>query len=268
MPSRVFSERPVRAPRPRALAVDADAWSRQGPARAGNEDAFLLTSIGGRTGLLVAVADGLGGQASGEIASNIATRSIARTLEGEAVERIESEPDLVLREALFRAHLDVLEEMRADLRSEGMATTLTAGLVLWPRVHLIHVGDSRAYLLRHGTVRRVTTDHTVAEILIRRGQLTPEAARKSRYQHILTSHLGGDDRVREIQMAVHLLEPGDGLLLATDGLSGALSEAELAEIASRPCSSHAVCHMLVEAAHAKGTPDDATAAFVRFGMPG
>jgi PPM family protein phosphatase len=149
-----------------------------------------------------------------------------------------------------------------------MATTLTAGLILWPRVHLVHVGDTRGYLLRRGTLRQVTTDHTVAEVLVRRGQLTPEAARRSRYQHILTSHLGGEDRDPEIQSADYILEPGDSLLIATDGLSGALAEEELAEIASRPCSSHAVCHMLVEAAHAKGTPDDATAAFVRFGMPG
>lgn len=255
----------VLVPKPRRLVVDADAWSRQGLARAQNEDAYLLTSLG--SGLLMAVADGLGGQASGEIASNIATRSLSATIESEPIERIESEPDLVLQEALLRAHQDVLEEMRSNPASQGMATTLTAALVLWPRVHLIHVGDTRAYLLRHGTVRQVTTDHTVAEILIRRGQMTPEAARRSRYQHILTSHLGGDERIREIKSAVHSLEPGDAVLIATDGLSGALSEPELSEIASRPCSSHAVCHMLVEAAHAKGTRDDATAAFVRFGLP-
>lgn len=276
MPSRVFSQRLMRIERPRwqarALAVDADACSRKGEARAENEDAYLLTSLGCRPGrigapLLLAVADGLGGQASGELASFIATRSLVEALDAETADRLESDPDQALRQAVFRAHEVVLEEGRAEAGSEGMATTLTAGLVLWPRVHLVHVGDSRGYHLRRGTLRQITTDQTAAEILVRRGQLSPEAARRSRYRHILTSHLGGDDRMPEVESEVFLLEPGDGLLFATDGLTGALAEEELAEIASRPCSSHAVCHMLVDAARARGTLDDATAAFVRFGLP-
>jgi len=148
-----------------------------------------------------------------------------------------------------------------------MGTTLTAALVLWPRMHLIHSGDSRAYRVRRGSLELLTSDHTVAELLLARGELSPEEARESHYRHVLWNHLGGDARMPEPEALSLDLEPGDGLLLATDGLIHPLDGAELAEIASRPVSAHAVCHMLVERAAGRGTRDDATAVFARFGLP-
>jgi protein phosphatase len=181
--------------------------------------------------------------------------------------RIESGPDEALRLALIRAHLDILEDAREDLRRSGMGTTLTAALVLWPRAYVIHSGDSRAYRVRRGTLELLTCDHTVADLLVARGELSPEEARTSRYRHILWNHLGGDTRMPEPQALSFGLEPGDGLLLATDGLIHPLDGTELAEIVSRPVSAHAVCHMLVEGAAGRGTRDDATAVFARFGLP-
>jgi hypothetical protein len=193
MPSRVFSMRPTRIHRPARelweLAVDAGAWSGKG----GN---FVCASVAWRPGcvgapLLLA-------------AGSVDPRPLVEILSCLPADRIESEPDAVLHEAL-------------------RGTPLTAGLVLWPRVHLVHAGDLRGYHLRRGELREATTAFS--------------------------------------------LDPGDALLFVTDGLSAALGGDELAEIASRPCSAHAVCHMLVEAARSKGAPDDATAAFVRFGIP-
>ena len=269
MPSQVFSERPTRlypVP-PRAPAtVDAGGWSAKGSARCVNEDSFLNASIA-EGQILLAVADGMGGEAAGERASRVATQSLVRSLSVLPTDRIAIDPQNALEQAFVRAHLDVVEDGQASDSRFGMGTTLTAGLILWPRVHVIHAGDSRGYHLRRGMIRQLTKDHTVAEILIDRGQLTREAARKSKYRHILANHLGGDARMPDLEMMAVDLEAGDALLFTTDGLSEALEEAELAEIASRPCSAHAVCHMLVEAARAKGTRDDATAAFVRFGLP-
>ena len=120
--------------------------------------------------------------------------------------------------------IDTLSGVPADeLREALQGTTRTAGLVLWPQVHLVQAGDLHSYHLHRGVLLEATPSFT--------------------------------------------LEPGDGLLFVTDGLSLALGGEELSEIASRPCSAHAICHMLVEAARSKGAGDDATASFVRFGIP-
>ena len=177
---------------------------------------------------------------------------------------IERSAEDVLNDAFMAAYEEIIKEGRWDPRASGMATTLTAALVLWPRVYIIYAGDSRAYRLHRGMLQQLTTDHTVAEILVAKGQLSREDARTSRYRHILWNHLGGDARLPAPQGVLVDLKPGDGLLLATDGLTNALGESELAEMASRPCSAHAVCHMLVEAAGARGALDDATALFARF----
>jgi protein phosphatase len=179
--------------------------------------------------------------------------------------RLQSSPEDVLREALVRAHLDILDDASGNPRREGMGTTLTAALVLWPLAYVVHAGDSRCYLLRRGTLKALTKDQTVAAILVERGQLAPEAVRTSQYRHVLSNHLGGDLRLPEVQTSRLVLESWDGLLLATDGLSDVLGESELAEIASSPVSAHAVCHMLVESAAGRGARDDATALFARFG---
>jgi protein phosphatase len=283
MSTRLYSTRPwiaedpfpsdvgERGPR-RAIAVDAGAWSRKGASRPVNEDYFASASLAATrrhpgAPLFLAVADGMGGEAAGQRASRVATHSMLDSLGSLSRRRLESEPEEALRFALVRAHLDVLEDGNEDVRRNGMGTTLTAALVVWPKAYVIHSGDSRAYRVRRGVLDLLTSDHTVAELLVARGQLSPEEARASRYRHILWNHLGGDTRMPDPQALSLDLQPGDGLLLATDGLIAGLDESELAEIATRPVSAYAVCHMLVERAAGAGTRDDATAMFARFGLP-
>jgi len=283
MPTRLYSIRPWIADDPflpeaeerhpcGRVDVDAGAWSRKGADRSINEDYFASASLASSRRhpgipLFFAIADGMGGEAAGQRASRIAAQSMLDSLAGLPLRRLESAPEDALRSALLRAHLDVLEDGNEDPRRSGMGSTLTAALVLWPRAYLIHSGDSRCYRLRRGTLKLLTSDHTVAELLVARGQLSPEQARRSRFRNVLWNHLGGDARMPQPELASLDLEPGDGLLLASDGLIAPLSEVELAEIASRPVSAHAVCHMLVESAAGRGTRDDATAVFARFGLP-
>ena len=235
-----------------------------------NEDHFASATLAlsrgrkGRGPLLLAVADGLGGEEAGERASRLAAQAMVDMLGSVPAWGIESMAEHLLKDAFMAAHVEILKEGRSDPGRSGMATTLTAALVLWPRVHVIHAGDSRAYRLRQGTLQQLTIDHTVAEVLVARGQIGREAARTSRYRHVLWNHLGGEPRFPEPQLLSVDLEPADGLLLTTDGLTEVLGNVELAEMASRPCSAHAVSHMLVEAARARGTQDDATALFARF----
>ncbi len=283
MPTRLYSIRPWIADDPilpeaegrrpcGRVSVDAGAWSRKGAARATNEDYFASASLaasGRHSGipLFFAIADGMGGEAAGQRASRIAAQSMLDSLASLSLRRLESGPEDALRSALLRAHLDVLEDGNEDRRRNGMGSTLTAALVLWPKAYLIHSGDCRCYRLRRGTLQVLTSDHTVAELLVARGQLSPEQARNSRFRNVLWNHLGGDTRMPQPETASLDLEAGDGLLLASDGLIGSLGEGELAEISSRPVSAHAVCHMLVESAASRGSRDDATAVFARFGLP-
>jgi protein phosphatase len=273
MPTKIV---PERSSSPRAASagvnVDAGAWSRKGAARAANEDHYATSSLsirarGAVPPLFLVVADGLGGEAAGQRASRIATASMVESLEALPVGTLGRTPEDALNNALLQAHLDVLNDASKNIWRSGMGTTLTAALVLWPRAHIVHAGDSRCYHVRSGALRQLTTDHTVAEILASSGQVSREVAGASRFRHVLWNHLGGESQLPMAQRVAIDLHPGDALLLATDGLTDALSEDEVAEIASRPCSAHAVTHMLVEAAAAHGTRDDATALFVRFGLP-
>jgi protein phosphatase len=273
METRVYSERPrftddVPERDESTIAIDVGAWSRKGASRRVNEDCFATASLAisrKPAAFFAAVADGMGGEAAGQRASRIAARSMLETLSALSARHLERKPEQALCGALTRAHEEVLEDASRAWWRAGMGTTLTAVLVLWPRAHLIHAGDSRGYLAQRGNVARLTHDHTVSEMLLARGQLSPEAARTSHYRHVLWNHLGGDAPMPEPQVVAFDLEAGDGLLLATDGLSDLLADSELAEIASRPVSAHAVSHMLVETAAGRGGRDDTTALFARFG---
>jgi len=258
MTTRLFE----RAPQVAALSFDAGAWSRKGSSRSVNEDSFAAASLGLSPGpLLLVVADGMGGEVDGQRASRIAVRSMVDFLA--CTSRPWIGPGDLLKDALIQAHRDILADAEGQIWRMGMGTTLTAAIVLGKSATVVHAGDSRCTLLHRGRLRLLTTDHTAAEVLVARGQMTREAARTSRFRNILTNHLGGDVPMPEPELIAVDLEPGDGLLLTTDGLHDALGEPELADIASRPCSAHAVCHMLVEAAQARGTRDDATAVFAR-----
>jgi protein phosphatase len=127
--------------------------------------------------------------------------------------------------------------------------------------YVVHAGDSRAYRLRNGNLLRLTTDHTVEQQLRERGVLS---APSLRYRNILVNHLGGDEVFPEPELAQVGLEIGDALLLATDGLTDALPDRDLASLASGGEPAEATCRKLVQAARERGSTDDATALLARF----
>jgi serine/threonine protein phosphatase PrpC len=251
------------------LELDCRAFTQKGSARAINEDHFLMCSVapwraeGDPAGLFLAVADGLGGELAGEWASRIAIESTARSLRDGTGPG--ADPREVLQAAALRAHEDILSDEKLRPERAGMATTFTAALVLWPSVTVLHVGDSRCYLLREGRAERLTVDHTYAEELRQYGILTAEAARTSRLRSILWNHLGGTDQAPLPSVTSAELKPGDRLLLATDGVTDPLTDGEVAEVASRPETAGTLCRRLVLAARGKGSRDDATAVIARFG---
>ena len=233
------------------------AWkSDPGPRRETNEDALYTEPVAGSLreshGRLLLVADGLGGHASGEVASGLARDRIPRIF-------YESPPgENPLRRAFQEVHREIRQLAGSELQYYGMGTTCTALLLHGKRLSLAHVGDSRAYLLRDGVLELLTRDHTLTEKLIAEGTLLPEEAEGHRGRHILVSSLGSDSPLRaDFEQEPRPLQAGDRLLLCTDGLSSPVPRARIREMMLEG-SLPELATDLVEEAKKRGGTDNIT----------
>ena len=236
---------------PRARGVTRPAFaglSDVGLVRPGNEDAWVARPP------LFAVADGLGGHQAGEIASRIAMD----TLEEQAPRGA----DVAALEAAVRAaNSAVIEAARDGKGRTGMGTTLTAVVVDGLRLAFAHVGDSRAYLLHEGALKRVTEDHSMVADMIRQGTLTEEESRYHPNRSVITRALGTDPGVVPDAFDIRA-EPGDRLLLSTDGLHGQVSDVEIADILRSSQTPAEAARALVDAANGAGGGDNVTVVVV------
>jgi protein phosphatase len=221
-----------------------------GLVRSGNEDAVYPTDDESTVGpVIVAVADGMGGHAAGEVASATAIEAAIGAGEVSAVARVET------------ANRAVLAAAAEDPARTGMGTTLTLG-VFWPegRLEMAHVGDSRAYLLRNERMTQLTIDHTFVRELIAQGRLAPEDAATHPRRHMLTRTVGMRD-VRVDTLEIHLL-PGDRVMLCSDGLTNMVSDTRIARVLTNTPAPAGAVWSLVEAANAGGGQDNTTVAVV------
>lgn len=221
-----------------------------GQVRTGNEDAFLVGADGATAGdgvTWLAVADGMGGHRAGEVASATAVRTLLHELQS-------GQPVTV---AVDRANTQVFSRAEADPDLRGMGTTLTAVTFDGERVHIGHVGDSRAYLWRDGSIRQVTTDHSLVAELIALGELTPEQAEVDPRRSMITRALGigASVEVDGLDLAV---EPGDRILLCSDGLTTMVRDDDIAVVLGRHRDPARVADVLVAAANAAGGEDNVT----------
>ena len=234
-----------------------------GCVRANNEDGLLIYDEVG----LVAVADGMGGHNSGEVASGLALSTIrdlaARMLAGD--KRIVPERGGAalsvrgrqLSYFLETANTMIFEKGRAFPKDAGMGTTVVAALVDERSLTVAHVGDSRLYLYRNGLLTQLTEDHSLVGDQVRRGLITAEAAAHSALQNILTRALGAEASVK-VDVSEHPVLPGDVLLLATDGLNKMVGDDDVARLLGRePAPGRSVVTM-VEAARQAGGSDNIT----------
>lgn len=223
-----------------------------GQVRMVNQDAFGEfggTNDGRR---LLLVADGMGGHRGGEVASQL-TIDTVRT----CFERDSSEAGEFIRSSLETANQKVYEKSRADAELAGMGTTAVALLFDGSdRGWVAHVGDSRAYRLRGGELSQITDDHSVVGELVRRGQLTPEEARVHPQSNEILRAIGTQP---EVQVDVQQIElaRGDRFLLCSDGLSGMVTDDEIAEVLGAEAPANAV-RMLIERANLAGGTDNIT----------
>jgi PPM family protein phosphatase len=220
-----------------------------GRVRDGNEDDYIDQAD--RLGL-VAVADGMGGHRAGEVASATALEALrAAVANGQS-----------LRDAIEGANDAVLEKSASDRELHGMGTTLTAGM-LGSDGHLVvgHVGDSRAYLVRDGELTQITHDHSLVEEMVRGGELTPEQAEVHPQRSIITRALGIDPQIEVDEYPIHL-QPGDRILLCSDGLTTMVRPDEIASILNRERDPKRAAQLLVDAANEAGGEDNVTAVII------
>lgn len=219
-----------------------------GRVRRDNQDLDLLAPP------LIAVADGMGGHKGGGTAARMAVDALR------AVGSTSDPADLL--EALKEANRAIAAAADADPDLAGMGTTATAGIVDGGVLYLVHVGDSRGYLMRGGRMIQITDDHSIVAEMVRRGALSPSDAEQHPARHVITRALGVDDEVQIDALRVDL-EPGDVVLLCTDGLSGPVDDDEMLEVLEDALSLQDAAAALVSRANAAGGPDNVTVVLAR-----
>jgi len=272
-----------------SVAVETGARTHQGKVRQNNEDQFLVAKLaksmqvcksslpdsGSRLfsedmGYLMVVADGMGGAAAGEQASALAVATVEdftlNTLKwflhlgGSEEHALLAE----LRAGIERADRAVIDRARAEPRLHGMGTTLTMVFSIGTDLYLVHAGDTRAYLFHDGNLQQVTNDHTLVQLLVDHGDLSPEQARHHKRRNVVTNVIGGPSV--GVHAEVHKLRVVDGdiLLLCSDGLYQPVDHDEIARTLAEAADPEAACHLLIELALERGGPDNVTAVAARY----
>ena len=269
--------------RPRDDELDLYGLTHPGLVREENQDHFLLCTVhpqvvlhgtslpnpeslqlrGQRLATIMLVADGVGGSAAGSRASQLATEAVTRyvssTLRSYHAAGASGENELLasLRAAALEAHDAVRADAEARSDERDMATTLSLGIVVWPWLYVVQVGDSRCYFYQDGALRQVTRDQTVAQELVDRGVLTPERALASPLSHVLSSAIGASEALPEITR-VDVSQRGSVILVCTDGLSKHVSDVEIAQQLGAMQSAEQVCRSLLQLALDRGGSDNIT----------
>jgi protein phosphatase len=228
-----------------------------GVVRSGNEDSYLMADDRG----LFVVADGMGGHAAGEVASEMAARLVAETYRPA---RGMSDDELMAQmvAAIRSANSAIFERTLQEHDKRGMGTTVTV-LALLPRRYLIgQVGDSRAYVLRGGSLTQVTKDHSYVQEQVDAGRLSPEEARVHPYANVITRCVGSSGDVVP-DLYIGTLEAGDLLLLASDGLTGMMEDEDLQAILEQDGSLEDRVDALIAEANRRGGLDNITVILVQ-----
>jgi serine/threonine protein phosphatase PrpC len=274
------------------VGVEVAALSHRGHVRPNNEDHYFVARVERKleavltnlpsehfpertaeTGYGLLVADGMGGRAAGEVASRSAIHLF--------LELILDTPDWIMR---FQGELggQVMQRMierfrqidaalsewsRSDPDLAGMGTTMTLACSVGADLLTIHVGDSRAYLLRQGRLRRLTHDQTIAQELADAGSIDPAEVSTHRFRHVLTQALGRRGGEVRVEVGRIKLTDGDQLLLCTDGLTEMLADGVIAKELQASAPVEDVCHALIERALESGGRDNVTVALARYRFP-
>jgi protein phosphatase len=224
-----------------------------GRVREGNEDSYLVDSP------LFAVADGMGGHVAGDIASATAVEVIK-----EHRDKISAGDPGSLEETVVDANRAIWEKAANDPNLRGMGTTCTMILLDDMQAEIAHVGDSRAYRYRDGDLEQITDDHTLVGRLVREGKLKPEEARNHPQRSMITRALGVDETV-DVDRSHVDVQDGDRIVMCSDGLTGMITEPEIAEVLAGESDPQAAADEMVERANAAGGDDNITVIVIDVG---
>jgi protein phosphatase len=261
----------------------------RGRVRQNNEDHFLVaelskamrvhqssldqpkTQFSYEQGHLFLVADGMGGHRAGEQASALAMETIeAFTLNHLKwffhLERDENHLIGEFQDALRQADARIIEEASRHPELYGMGTTVTMAYILGRELFVVHVGDSRCYLFRKGTLHQITHDHTILDQLLTRGIISAEQAPRHFLRHVITNVVGGQKLGLDVEVHKLELEADDVVLLCSDGLTEMLSTQQIADILGNQTDSQLACQKLIEEANRQGGKDNVTVIVSRFEM--
>jgi serine/threonine protein phosphatase PrpC len=234
-----------------AYYFETSARSAIGLVRQGNEDSGFVSPQ------LIAVADGMGGHAAGEVASRIAVEvlhSLIPTLNATDIDE-DSVEDLLMH-SLHSIDAEISVVTGEEIEKRGMGTTLTALLIRDKYISLLHVGDSRCYRLRGNTLEQLSNDHTVIQELLDQGAISPAEAVEHPQRSMLTQALRGDGDVTPV-LQMYEVKKGDRYLLCSDGLSGVLTDKEI-KIGLKKSDKDEAVKFLVDATYVNGAPDNVT----------
>jgi protein phosphatase len=268
------------------MLIDFAAITHPGKVRKNNEDAYLLSALDGdepvinapshalklgSQGFLVAVADGMGGAAAGEVASREGLAALALFLFGHWGQKSDGKPqeeDLweALRTAVERASDAVLRYSDDDRTARGMGSTLTAAVLWQGAAYVAQIGDSRAYLQRQGVLHQITEDQTLVNDLVAQGTLTREQARVHPQRNMITQALGSPQPLR-VALSRVTLRRGDRLLCCSDGLHGEVSDASIQAAMNEDVSPRKTLERLVEEAINHGGRDNITGVLLALNDP-
>lgn len=240
------------------------SWGLTDPGcvRPQNQDAYQIEQLDKNT-LLCIVCDGMGGAKSGNVASNLAVEVFVEEVRRTWVSNMDPEDEeQMLRGAVKLANFTVYDQGQELEEFSGMGTTLVAMLIHGKDVTVVNVGDSRAYGVGRNGIRRITMDHSLVQMMVNRGDLTPEQARVYPGKNYITRAVG-PEAVVECD-AFHLtVERGDCLLLCTDGLSNMVDDQEILFEVVHGMNKELCCQRLLDIAKNRGAPDNVTCVMVQ-----
>lgn len=240
-----------------------EAWGLTdvGNVRSQNQDAFRIVELG-KDALLAVVCDGMGGAKSGNVASRLASEVFSEEVKRSfSADLTPDEAEQMLRAAAKLANISVFEQSQLSEDYAGMGTTLVAALT-YPRATLVlNIGDSRAYLINADGVQCITRDHSVVEMMVQRGELTPEQAKTHPSKNLITRAVGTEETVFSDVFRVET-EPEDCILLCSDGLSNQMADQEILFEVVHGARRDDCCRRLLEIAKNRAAPDNVTSVLI------
>jgi PPM family protein phosphatase len=266
------------------LLAEIFGSSNVGLIRHDNQDSFMIANL--ETGdiatlsapalvsvhtapFILIVADGVGGAASGALASSIATETILSELHRwwhKVPKRTPEVIDAALKRAIDVANKAIYQEANSSPEHHGMGTTTTLALVVDGEAFIAQVGDSRAYIVRKGTAKQLTKDQSFVQRLIDAGRMTQKEAAQSEHRNIILQALGPEEKVVTDLYRLKL-ESDDFLVLCSDGLSNQVSAEEMGRLARGNAQPEDICKALIEEAMHTGAPDNVTVVVARMRTP-